>query len=65
VIDDVVNSQHIQMRDSRWCIVDLLGKHGRLLTIPMPAWTKTAIDAWTSAAGVTAGHLSGRSSVAI
>jgi hypothetical protein len=26
-------------------------------TIPMPAWTKNAIDAWMSAAGVTEGHL--------
>src|SRR5258705_8469895 len=40
---------HIQMRDGRWCIVDLLGKHGRVRTIPMPTWVKVAIDAWTSA----------------
>jgi site-specific recombinase XerD len=44
---------HIQMRDGRWCIVDLLGKHGRVRTIPMPTWVKVAIDAWTSAAGVS------------
>jgi integrase len=48
---------HVQQRDSRWCIVDLVGKHGRVRTIPMPSWTKTAIDAWTSEAGVTEGHL--------
>ncbi len=34
---------HIQMRDGRWCIVDLLGKHGRVRTIPMPTWVKVAI----------------------
>jgi hypothetical protein len=28
---------HIQ-RDGRWCIVDLLGKHGRVRTAPMPTW---------------------------
>src|SRR5690349_8029086 len=26
-------------------------------TVPMPAWTKVATDAWTSAAGVTEGHV--------
>ena len=52
-----LTTKHIQMRDSRWCIVDLLGKHGRVRTIPMPSWTKTAIDAWTAEASVTTGHL--------
>jgi integrase len=49
--------KHVQQRDSRWCIVDLVGKHGRVRTIPMPTWTKNAIDAWTVVAGVTEGHL--------
>ena len=49
--------KHVQQRDSRWCIVDLVGKHGRVRTIPMPAWVKNAIDAWTAEAGVTEGHL--------
>ena len=48
---------HIQQRDGRWCIVDLLGKHGRVRTVPMPTWVKVAIDAWTSAAGVTEGQV--------
>jgi integrase/recombinase XerD len=29
---------HLQQRDGRWCIVDLVGKHGRVRTAPMPAW---------------------------
>src|ERR1019366_6553232 len=49
--------KHIQQRDNRWCIIDLVGKHGRVRTIPMPAWVKNAIDAWTSVAGVTEGRL--------
>ena len=49
--------KHVQMRDSRWCIVDLVGKHGRVRTVPMPTWSKNAIDAWTTEAGVTEGHL--------
>ena len=27
---------HVQQRDGRWCIVDLVGKHGRVRTAPMP-----------------------------
>jgi site-specific recombinase XerD len=48
---------HIQQRDGRWCIVDLLGKHGRVRTVPMPTWVNVAIDAWTAAAGVTEGSV--------
>ncbi len=49
--------KHIQQRDGRWCIVDLVGKHGRVRTIPMPTWVKVAIDAWTEAAEVSEGHV--------
>src|ERR1700690_510638 len=49
--------KHAQQGDHGWRIVALLGKHGRVRTIPMPAWTKNAIDAWTAEAGVTEGHL--------
>jgi integrase len=49
--------KHIQQRDNRWCIVDLIGKHGRVRTIPMPTWVKVAIDAWTAAVGLTEGHV--------
>lgn len=34
---------HAQQRDGRWCIVDLVGKHGRVRTTPMPTWVKVAI----------------------
>lgn len=37
--------------------MDLLGKHGRMGTVPMPAGYKVAIEAWTSAAGVTDDHV--------
>jgi integrase len=49
--------RHIQQRDNRWCIVDLVGKHGRVRAIPMPTWVKVAIEAWTDAAGVADGHV--------
>jgi integrase len=48
---------HVQQRDGRWCIVDLVGKHGRVRTAPMPTWVKLAIDAWTSACAIADGHV--------
>src|SRR5437588_2242252 len=47
--------KHIQLRESRWCIVDLVGKHARIRTVPVPTWVKVAIDAWTSAASISQG----------
>ena len=37
--------------------MDLVGKHGRVRTVPMPTWVKLAVDAWTAAAGVASGHV--------
>jgi len=48
---------HIQQRDGRWVIVDLRGKHGRVRTIPMPAWVKLAVDLWLETATRTEGRL--------
>src|ERR1019366_4315422 len=35
---------HVQQRDGRWCIVDLVGKHGRVRTIPVPTGWALTID---------------------
>src|ERR1035437_1780245 len=48
---------HLQQRDGRWCIVDLVGKHGRVRTAPMPTWVKVAVDAWMLPAGVADGRV--------
>src|ERR1700683_637500 len=48
---------HVQQRDGRWCIVDLYGKRRRVRTIPMPAWVKVAVDAWTAPADVVDGYV--------
>jgi site-specific recombinase XerD len=48
---------HVQQRDGRWCIVDLVGKHGRVRTAPMPNWVKVAIDAWTAGPALTEGRV--------
>ena len=39
---------HIQMREARWVIVDMLGKHGRDRSVPKPAFSKDAIDVWST-----------------
>jgi site-specific recombinase XerD len=53
----VLTLEHIQQRDARWVIVDMKGKGGRVRTVPMPSWTKVALDAWTMAAGFSAGRV--------
>src|SRR5437762_5296278 len=47
----------IQLREERWVIADLIGKGGHIRTVPIPAWVRTAIDAWTAAAGITEGRV--------
>jgi site-specific recombinase XerD len=47
--------EHIQLRDARWVIVDLIGKGGRVRAVPMPSWTKQAIDAWIEGSAIDRG----------
>lgn len=47
----------IQQRDGRWVLVDLLGKRNKLRSVPMPAWTKAAIDEYAAHAGLTEGNV--------
>jgi len=47
----------IQCRDGHWAIVDLVGKAGHVRTVPVPLRVKTAIDSWSSAAGIGEGTL--------
>jgi len=48
---------HIQQRDGRWAIVDLVGKGDRIRTVPMPSWCKLSIDEWATAAGIDSGRV--------
>jgi integrase len=48
---------HIQQRDGRWIIADLIGKHGRIRSVPMPGWAKVAIDRWAEAANLYDAHI--------
>ena len=47
----------IAQREGRWAIVDLVGKHGRVRTVPMPSWAKAALDGWAAAAGIDSGSV--------
>ena len=47
----------IQQREQRWVIVDLIGKGGRVRTVPMPGWVKEALDDWVCSAEITEGRL--------
>ena len=47
----------IAQREGRWAIVDLVGKHGRVRTVPMPSWAKAALDRWAAAAGIDSGSV--------
>ena len=45
----------VAQREGRWAIVDLVGKHGRVRTVPMQSWAKTALDGWAASAGLESG----------
>ena len=47
--------EHLQQREGRWVIVDIVGKGRRVRTVPVPAWAKTLVDRWALEAGVDSG----------
>jgi site-specific recombinase XerD len=47
--------EHVEERDERWIIADLLGKGNRVRTIAMPGWAKLVLDDWSAAMGAAAG----------
>lgn len=48
---------HIQQREGRWVIVDMIGKGKRIRTVPIPSWTKQAIDEWQKTANISGGYV--------
>lgn len=48
---------HIQQREGRWVIVDLMGKGNRTRSVPIPSWAKAAIDAWARSGHVAKGFV--------
>jgi site-specific recombinase XerD len=49
--------EHIQNREGRWLIVDLLGKNGRLRSVPIPDWAHAAFAKWLESAQIASGPL--------
>lgn len=52
-----LDADRIQQREGRWVVVDIEGKGSRIRSVPMPAWAKAAVDAWTAVAGIDGGRL--------
>jgi hypothetical protein len=48
---------HLQRREDRWAIVDLVGKGGHVRTVPVPDWVKRLLDEWFTAAEIPNGKL--------
>ncbi len=49
--------EHIQQRDGRWAIIDLVGKGSRVRSAGIPPWVKIALDNWSRAAGISEGRV--------
>lgn len=49
--------EHLQQRDGRWAIVDIVGKRNKVRTVPIKPIVKVLLDDWTTAAGITSGPL--------
>lgn len=47
----------VQQREGRWVIADLIGKRGRVRTVPIPQAAKDALDEWTDAAEIVSGPI--------
>src|SRR5262249_47519962 len=48
---------HLQRREDRWAIVDLVGKGGHVRTVPVPDWVKLFLDDWFTSAGIASGKV--------
>jgi site-specific recombinase XerD len=53
----ILSVSHIQQREGRWAIVDIVGKRDKMRTVPMPSWAKATIDSWTYAARIDEGFV--------
>ncbi len=47
----------VRLLQDRWVIFNLVGKGGRVRTVPVPKWVKQGVDEWICAAEITEGRL--------
>jgi len=52
-----VRFEHIQERDGRPVLVNLIGKGDKPRSVPMPVWLFQAIQEWVDASGITDGYI--------
>ncbi len=52
-----LEADEVQSRQGHWVIVDMIGKGGRIRTVPIPQWAKDSLDLWTSTAQITTGKI--------
>jgi len=48
---------HLQVREGRWIIADLMGRHRRIRSVPIPVWVKTRLDNWLIQAKLSTGRI--------
>jgi integrase/recombinase XerD len=48
---------HLQQRERRWVIVDIIGKGRRVRTVPVPSWAKQLVDTWAFEADLSSGRV--------
>jgi site-specific recombinase XerD len=53
----ILSFRHIEQREGRWAIVDIVGKRDKMRTVPMPNWAKAAIDSWKAVAHLEEGFV--------
>lgn len=53
----ILSFHHIEQREGRWAIVDIVGKRDKMRTVPMPSWAKATVDAWKTVAHLEEGFV--------
>ena len=53
----ILSFSHIEQREGRWAIIDIVGKRDKMRTVPMPSWAKACVDAWKSVARLEEGFV--------
>lgn len=53
----ILSFHHIEQREGRWAIVDIVGKRDKMRTVPMPSWAKACVDSWKTVAHLEEGFV--------
>jgi len=53
----ILSFHHIEQREGRWAIIDIVGKRDKMRTVPMPSWAKATVDVWKTVAHLEEGFV--------